>query len=87
MQGKVDVILAAGTFAIQSAKAATTTIPIVFLNNVDPVDTGLVASLAKPRANITGVLIAPDGTLASKKLEILKESVPRATRHRLHEHG
>ena len=80
VQAQVDVILAVGTVAAQAAKAATTTIPIVFLSNIDPVAVGLVASLAKPGSNITGVLIAPERTLASKKLELLKEVVPRATR-------
>ena len=80
VRSRVDVILAVGTFAAQKAKAATTTIPIVFLTNADPVATGLVTSLAKPGGNITGVLITPEGTLAPKKLELLKEAVPRATR-------
>jgi len=80
VQGRVDVILAIGTQAAQAAKAATTTVPIVFLNNADPRAVGLVASLAKPGGNLTGVLIAPEGSLAPKKLELLKEAVPRATR-------
>src|SRR5262249_55239464 len=50
------------------------------LGNFDPVAAGLVTSLAQPGANITGVMIAPYGTLAGKKLELLKEAVPRATR-------
>jgi putative ABC transport system substrate-binding protein len=79
-QQKPDVIVAIGTSAIQAGKIATTTIPIVFLNNGDPVELGLVASLARPGANVTGILIAPGGTLAGKKLELLKEMAPRATR-------
>jgi len=77
---RVDVILAVGTSPTQAARDATATTPIVVLSNVDPVAVGLVGSLAQPGGNITGVLIAPEGTLAGKKLELLKEAVPRATR-------
>jgi len=79
-QQKPDVIVAIGTSAIQAGKVATTTVPIVFLNNGDPVELGLVVSLARPGGNVTGILIAPGGTLAGKKLELLKEMAPRATR-------
>jgi putative tryptophan/tyrosine transport system substrate-binding protein len=77
---RVDAIVAIGSSATRAAKAATSVVPIVMLGNFDPVAIGLVKSLAKPEANVTGVLIAPAGTLAGKKLELLKESVPRATR-------
>src|SRR5437016_1569590 len=59
---------------------ATTTVPIVMFDNGDPISRGFVSNLARPGGNITGVLIAPDGTLAGKKLELLKEAVPHATR-------
>jgi putative tryptophan/tyrosine transport system substrate-binding protein len=77
---RVDVIVAVGSAAIRAAKDATTTIPIVMWGNFDPVAEGLVASLARPEGNVTGVLIAAEGTLAAKRLELLKEAVPRATR-------
>jgi ABC-type uncharacterized transport system substrate-binding protein len=77
---RVEAIVAIGSSATRAAKAATSTIPIVFLGNIDPIATGLVKSLARPEANVTGVLIAPAGTLAGKKLELLKEAVPRASR-------
>lgn len=77
---RVEVIVAIGSSATRAAKAATSTVPIVMLGNFDPVAIGLVKSLAKPEANVTGVLIAPAGTLAGKKLELLKEAVPRASR-------
>jgi putative ABC transport system substrate-binding protein len=77
---RVDVIVAVGAAAVRAAKAATTTVPIVLFGNFDPVATGLVADLARPGGNVTGVLIAPNGTLAAKKLELLREAVPRATR-------
>jgi putative ABC transport system substrate-binding protein len=80
IQIQVDVIMAIGSSAVRAAKAATSVIPIVMFGNFDPVATGLVKSLAKPEANVTGVLIAPAGTLAAKKLELLKEAVARATR-------
>ena len=76
----VDVILAITEGAVQAAKAATRDIPIVLYCNCDPVAAGLVSNLARPGGNITGVVIAPGGTLASKKLEFLKDAVPTASR-------
>ena len=72
---KVDVIVARGTQATLAAKKATATIPIVMTGSSDPVGTGLVASLAHPGANVTGMsILAPD--LAEKRLELLKRVVP-----------
>jgi putative ABC transport system substrate-binding protein len=76
---KVDVIFTFATPATDAAKQATKTIPIVFVNVGDPVASGLVASLAQPGGNITGLTnISSD--LSGKQLELLKESVPGATR-------
>jgi putative ABC transport system substrate-binding protein len=77
---RLEAIVTIGSSATRAAKAATAAVPIVMLGNFDPVAIGLVKSLGKPEANVTGVLIAPAGTLAGKKLELLKEAVPRATR-------
>ena len=76
---KVDVIVTSTTPAIQAAKQATSTIPIVMAVAGDPVVTGLVASLARPGGNITGLSqLAPE--LAGKRLELLKETLPKLTR-------
>ncbi|MBI4562226.1 MAG: ABC transporter substrate-binding protein [Candidatus Rokubacteria bacterium] len=75
----VDVIITSTAPAIQAARQATSTIPIVMATVGDPVVTGLVASLARPGGNITGLsLIAPE--LAGKRLELLKETVPKLSR-------
>jgi putative ABC transport system substrate-binding protein len=75
----VDVIVANGTLAPIAAKQATTTIPIVMTNAGDPLGSGLVASLAKPGGNVTGLsLMSPE--LAGKRLELLKEIIPGLTR-------
>ena len=72
---KVDVIMTAGTLAPLAAKRATSGIPIVMMNAGDPVGSGLVASLAQPGGNVTGMsLMAPD--LGGKRLELLKELLP-----------
>ena len=76
---KVDLIVALTTPPIQAAKQATKTIPIVMGPNADPVGMGFVASLARPGANITGMSsIMPE--LAGKRLELLKEVVPKLSR-------
>jgi len=75
-----DVILAVATSAIHAVKDATSTLPVVFLINGDPVAAGLVPSLARTGNNLTGVMISPEGSLAAKRVELLRESVPRAVR-------
>ena len=74
---KVDVIVALSPPTARAAKDATTTIPIVMRSTDDPVATGLVASLARPGGNITG-LTSISTELIGKRLEILKEAVPKA---------
>jgi putative ABC transport system substrate-binding protein len=78
VRARVDAIVAVSATAVRAAKGATTTIPIIMWGLFDPVSEGLVASLARPGTNVTGALIAADGTLAAKRLELLRESVPRA---------
>ena len=76
---KVDVIVAAGAPAIRAAKNATSTIPIVMPVVTDPVVEGLVASLARPGGNVTGLSsVAPD--LSGKRLELLREGFPKISR-------
>ena len=74
---KVDIILAAGSALV--AKNATKTIPVVFAGSGDLVARGIVASLARPGGNLTGLnILAPE--LSGKRLELLKETFPKVTR-------
>jgi putative ABC transport system substrate-binding protein len=76
---KVDVIVAAGEQPTRAAKEATSTIPIVMAQSGDPVAEGVVASLARPGGNITGLsALAPE--ISGKQLELLKEIVPKLSR-------
>jgi len=76
---KVDIILTWGTEAALAAKEATTTIPIVVGAAGDPVGSGIVTSLARPTANVTG-FSSLSAELEAKRLELLKEAVPRLAR-------
>ncbi len=76
---KVDIILTGGPASIRPAKEATSTIPIVMAHDDDPVGSGFVASLARPGGNITGLsTLYPE--ISGKRLELLKEIVPRLSR-------
>jgi putative tryptophan/tyrosine transport system substrate-binding protein len=76
---KVDLVVVSGTRTASAAKSATTTIPIVMTNVADPVGSGLIASLARPGGNVTG--LSNLGTdLNTKRLEILKDVVPKLAR-------
>jgi putative tryptophan/tyrosine transport system substrate-binding protein len=79
VQLKVDVLVCPSLAAIRAAKQATKTIPIVMRTSVDPVATGLVDSLARPGGNITGTTNL-QRDLSGKRLELLKEVVPRISR-------
>src|SRR5262245_36459720 len=76
---KVDVIVTRGSISTRAAKEATATIPIIMAQDSDPVGNGFVASLARPGGNITGLSnFAPE--LSGKRLELLKEVVPKLSR-------
>jgi len=76
---KVDVIVTTGPTVTRTAKEATATIPIVFAQDGDPVASGFVASLARPGENLTGLsTLSPE--LSGKRLELLKETVPKLSR-------
>jgi putative ABC transport system substrate-binding protein len=76
---KVDLVVVSGTTAALPAKSATTSIPIVMANAADPLGAGLVSSLAKPGGNVTGFSsLSPE--LSTKRLEVLRDAVPKLTR-------
>jgi len=77
---KVDVIVASGLSAVRAARNATDTIPIVMVGAMDPVGFELVASLARPGGNITGLSDSAGRELEGKRLELLKETVPKISR-------
>jgi len=79
IQLKVDVLVAAGDSAALAAKKATSSVPVVFVTVADPVGLGIVVSLARPGGNVTG-LSDLHADIVTKRLELLKEIVPSASR-------
>src|SRR6266480_689336 len=77
---KVDLIVAPAGSAALAAKKATSSIPIVMIFPSDPVEMGLVASLSRPGANITGTTYTAGSEIFGKQLQILKEAIPHASR-------
>jgi putative ABC transport system substrate-binding protein len=77
---KVDIIVTVGNRPPLEAKRATTTIPILMVGVVEPVSAGLVASLARPGSNVTGLTLDVTREQAGKNLELLKEAIPKLSR-------
>jgi putative ABC transport system substrate-binding protein len=75
----VDVLVTSSDAATQAAKRATTKIPIVMMNVSDPVGQGIVASLAHPEGNITGVIQDDSAEITAKRMQLLKDAVPHAS--------
>ena len=79
VQHKVDVIVVFGTRPALAAKKTSSTIPIVMYSSANPIQNGLVASLARPGGNVTG-MTSLSGELGGKRLEVFKDTVPRLSR-------
>jgi ABC-type uncharacterized transport system substrate-binding protein len=79
LRHKVDVLVASGTPSVVPARNATSTVPVVFVAAIDPVATRVVASLARPGGNVTGVS-AVHADAIGKRLQLLKELFPKASR-------
>jgi len=77
---RVDVIAAGANAAVQAAKNATRTIPIVMFLSVEPVGSGLVASFARPGGNLTGLTVVAGPEIYGKQLQLLKDAFPRVSR-------
>src|SRR5215471_3488749 len=75
-----DVLVTSANEATLAAKQAATTIPIVMMNVSDPVGQGIVASLARPGGNITGVIQDDTAEISAKRMQLLKDAVPRAAK-------
>src|SRR5215468_9513949 len=80
VQLRPDIIVAVSGQAIEAARDATSTIPIIMVISTDPVARGLVASFSRPGGNVTGITTVAENSLAAKRLELLKEAVPKAAR-------
>jgi putative ABC transport system substrate-binding protein len=80
IQKRFDVIVASGGTPPLIAKSLTQEIPIVFMGTTNPVESGLVKSIARPEANVTGVASATDVEIQGKRLELFKEAVPSLRR-------
>ena len=80
VRSKVDVLVAGGNPAIAAARRATTTIPIVMINSVDPLGAKFVASLARPGGNVTGITSDPGPDVAGKQLQLLRDALPHVRR-------
>ena len=76
----MDIIIAGSNPSTVATITATTTIPVIMVNIVDPVGTGLIASLARPGANVTGLAVDAGGEILGKRFELLKEMLPNLAR-------
>lgn len=77
---KPDLIVSRASPANLAAKNATSTIPIVMATGMDPVREGVVASIARPGGNVTGMMFASDANIIAKRIQLLKEAIPRMSR-------
>jgi putative ABC transport system substrate-binding protein len=80
VRDNIDLLVTSGAQIHPAAKQATTKIPIVMVNATDPVGEGLVASLARPGGNITGLVQVPSAELAGKRIQLLKDAAPQISR-------